>query len=148
MPGVMRSVSKFASGGIVFVAAGNSNNTSQGYVNSRNDCWSVGALDSSDNKASFSSYGSWVDVSAPGVSILATYHDSGSPNADLYAYLSGTSMATPLVASVAALAWSQNPSASAAEVWAAVRDSADPVSSFSGQMGSGRVNAEIGRAHV
>ncbi len=130
-----------ASGGLVFVAAGNSNNTSQGYVNSRSDCYSVGALDTDDTKASFSSYGSWVDVSAPGVSILATYHDSSAPNNNGYAYLSGTSMATPLVASVAALAWSQNPSATADEVWAAVRDSADPISSFSGQMGSGRANA-------
>ncbi|MFB0986617.1 MAG: S8 family serine peptidase [Phycisphaerales bacterium] len=130
-----------ASGGLVFVAAGNSNNTSQGYVNSRSDCYSVGALDTDDTKASFSSYGSWVDVSAPGVSILATYHDSSAPNNNGYAYLSGTSMATPLVASVAALAWSQNPSATADEVWAAVRDSADPISSFSGQMGSGAANA-------
>ena len=130
-----------ASGGLVFVAAGNSNNTSQGYVNSRSDCYSVGALDTDDTKASFSSYGSWVDVSAPGVSILATYHDSSSPNNNGYAYLSGTSMATPLVASVAALTWSQNPSATASEVWAAVRDSADPISSYSGQMGSGRANA-------
>ncbi|MCP4069387.1 MAG: S8 family serine peptidase [Phycisphaeraceae bacterium] len=130
-----------ASGGLVLVAAGNSNNTSQGYVNSRSDCYSVGALDTDDSKASFSSYGSWVDISAPGVSILATYHDSNSPNADGYAYLSGTSMATPLVASVAALTWSQDPTATAGQVWAAIRDSADPISSFSGQMGSGRVNA-------
>ncbi|HAC09433.1 MAG TPA: peptidase S8, partial [Phycisphaerales bacterium] len=50
-------------------------------------------------------------------------------------------MATPLVASVAALTWSQDPTATAGQVWAAIRDSADPISSFSGQMGSGRVNA-------
>ncbi|MGA1043683.1 MAG: S8 family serine peptidase, partial [Phycisphaerales bacterium] len=112
-------------GGMVFTAAGNSNNQTASYLAGRTDVWSVASTANNDVKSSFSSYGSWVDISAPGSSIYSTYHNSGSPNSDVYASLSGTSMATPLVASVAATVWAANPSLNAAQVWAHVRDSAD-----------------------
>lgn len=145
--GIASAITYFINaGGLVFVAAGNSNNQTAGYVNSRADCWSVAATSQTDQKASFSSYGTWVDISAPGVSMLSTYHNSGAPANDYVAYLDGTSMATPLVASVAASVWSQNPTWTASQVWTKVRDTADNISalnpSYNGLLGSGRVNLQ------
>jgi thermitase len=57
----------------------------------------VAAVDPSSKPASFSNYGSWVDVAAPGVNIVSTIPDG-------YAYMSGTSMATPYVSAEAVLA--------------------------------------------
>jgi subtilisin family serine protease len=133
-----------ASGGLIFVAAGNSNNQTAGYLNSRSDCFSVAATNQSDAKSSFSSYGSWVDISAPGSAIVSSYHNHFDPTPDYIATLDGTSMATPLVASTAALVWSANPSWTRLQVWTRVRDTADNINalnpSYVGLLGSGRVN--------
>ncbi|MCA9286771.1 MAG: S8 family serine peptidase, partial [Phycisphaerales bacterium] len=151
--GIAAAIDYFvAAGGLVFVAAGNSNNQTAGYVNSRNDCYSVAATDQADKKASFSSYGTWVDIASPGVAILSSYHVHADPANDYVATLDGTSMATPLTASVAASVWSQHPTWTRAEVWAQVRDTADPIDSlnpsYAGKLGSGRVNlaAALGSA--
>lgn len=143
--GIAAAVDYFvASGGLIFVAAGNSNNQSAGYLNSRSDCYSVAATNQNDVKANFSSYGSWVDISAPGVAILSSYHNHFDPTPDYIATLDGTSMATPLVASAAALVWSANPSWTRTQVWTRLRDTADNINalnpSYNGLLGSGRVN--------
>lgn len=65
-------------------------------------------------RSSFSNYGSWCDVSAPGESILSTYVRSGVT--DGYATMSGTSMASPVVAGIAAMVRAAHPSLSATEV--------------------------------
>ncbi|MFO0875092.1 MAG: S8 family serine peptidase [Phycisphaerales bacterium] len=131
-------------GGLVFVAAGNSNNQTAGYVNSRSDCYSVAATDQADKKASFSSYGTWVDISAPGVGIYSLYHVHSDPANDYIAALDGTSMATPITASVAASVWSRNPTWTAAQVWNQLKTTVDDISalnpSYSGLLGAGRVN--------
>ena len=135
-----------ASGGLVFKAAGNDGSQSADYMGSRTDIINVAATDQNDRKASFSTYGTWIDISAPGVDILSTYHYHPNPSADYSANLSGTSMATPMVAATAAMVWSQNGSLSAGEVWAVIRDSADDISSsnpsYSGRLGSGRINVQ------
>ena len=133
-------------GGLVFKAAGNSNNQTADYLCSRTDVYSVAATDQADKKASFSSYGTWVDISAPGVSIYSTYHNHALPANDYVASLSGTSMATPLVASVAAAVWSKHPDWNRTQVWDTVKNNVDDISalnpSFAGKLGAGRVNLQ------
>lgn len=133
-----------ASGGLIFKAAGNSNNQTADYLCSRADVYCVAATNQSDQKASFSSYGTWVDISAPGVAIWSSYHVHSDPNPDYVAALDGTSMATPLTAGAAALVWSANLSWSNSQVWTRLRDTTDNIDalnpSYVGKLGSGRVN--------
>lgn len=81
------------------VAAGNdgadASNTSPA---SESTACTVGATDSNDNRASFSNYGSVLDIFAPGVQILSTWIGSTSATNTI----SGTSMATPHIAGLAA----------------------------------------------
>jgi subtilisin family serine protease len=76
------------------------------------------ATDSTEHEASWSNYGSCVDLWAPGVSIYSTYKNGG------YATLSGTSMATPHVAGGAALYLSTHPTASPSGVETALKNAA------------------------
>ncbi len=63
----------------------------------------VAATDHYDNLASFSNFGQWVEVAAPGVNVLSTYPGAGCGDPDCYTWMSGTSMASPVVAGAAAL---------------------------------------------
>lgn len=94
------AVRRASKAGMVMVAAaGNSGpyNNSVNYPARFNWVIAVSALDSANKIASFSSRGSQVDLSAPGVAIPSTYKGNG------YATFSGTSMASPHVAAAAAL---------------------------------------------
>jgi PKD repeat protein len=136
-----------ASGGLIFKAAGNDDADDPDYMGSREDIINVASTDENDVKSDFSNYGTWVDVSAPGSNILSTYHDRTDEENDYVATMSGTSMASPLALSVAALIWSQNPSWSAAQVKQRLYDTADDIDgvpgneSYAGKLGAGRVNA-------
>ncbi|WP_166395384.1 S8 family peptidase [Rubrobacter marinus] len=91
------AVTYAANKGVVTVAAaGNANSNVPEYPAAYPNVVSVAATDSSDRRASFSNYGSSVDVAAPGVNIMSTVPGG-------YARYSGTSMATPHVSSLAAL---------------------------------------------
>ncbi|MEV6956643.1 S8 family peptidase [Streptomyces sp. NPDC051183] len=72
----------------------------------------VGATDSSDKRASFSNYGTCLDLFAPGVSITSAWKDSDSATKSI----SGTSMASPHTAGAAALYLAANPGATPAQV--------------------------------
>jgi len=147
--GIAAAIDYFlASGGMIFKAAGNDGTQIADYMCSRTDIISVAATDENDCKASFSTYGTWVDISAPGVNILSLYHLHTDPVNDYVASMGGTSMATPLAASVAALIWSQNPSSlTATLVEQNLYNSADDIDSlpcniaYSGKLGAGRINA-------
>jgi len=134
-------------GGIICVAAGNDGaEVSPDYLNGRGDCISVAATNESDNGASFTTYGTWVDICAPGNNIYSTYHDHTDPNTTYWAAMSGTSMATPMTAGVCALIWSHNPSWTATQVRNQLYSSADNIdaylsSKYIGKMGAGRINA-------
>ncbi len=135
-----------ASGGIVFVAAGNDGTQTADYMNGRGDLVSVAATNQNDAAASFTTYGTWVDISAPGVGIYSTYHDHTDPNTNYWASMDGTSMATPMAAAVGALIWSHNPSWTATQVKNQLYSSADNIdaylsSTYIGKMGAGRINS-------
>jgi subtilisin family serine protease len=136
-----------ASGGLIFKAAGNDGTSTSDYMGNRDDVINVAATDDSDCKASFSTYGDWVDISAPGVNIVSLFHDKTDPVNDYVAAMDGTSMATPLAASVAALIWSLDPGLSAEQVKQRLYLSADPIdgltcnSTYAGKLGAGRINA-------
>lgn len=126
-----------ASGALVVFAGGNSNSEETGAAGYA-PVLGVAATDSRDKRAYFSQYGAWVDISAPGTSILSTV-----PNG-LTATYSGTSMASPHVAGAAALVWSRYPQWSAAQVRSALENGADPIDQlnpgYEGKLGKGRLN--------
>jgi subtilisin family serine protease len=118
---VRRSI---AAGVTYAVAAGNGNmagiqQPACNYSPARvREALTVGATNSTDTKASWSNYGECVDLFAPGVSITSAWHTSNTATNTI----SGTSMASPHVAGVAALYLETNPGASAATVFAKVYD--------------------------
>ena len=115
---VQRSI---ASGVTYSVAAGNSNANACYYSPARTpNAITVGATMSTDARASFSNYGSCLDIFAPGVNITSSYYSSDTATATF----NGTSMAAPHVAGVAALILGQNPSYTPAQVQAAMVASA------------------------
>lgn len=95
-------------GGLVVVAAGNSNANDGAPVSTT--MIPVSATDSNDARASWSSYGSYVAVSAPGVGIWSTSRSGG------YGSVSGTSFSSPITAGVVALMMARQPSLTASQV--------------------------------
>jgi serine protease len=90
----------YAQGILSVAAAGNGGSTELSYPASYDKVISVAAVDSTKKKAGFSQSNNEVDISAAGVSVMSLYLDGG------YAYMSGTSMATPLVTGAIAKIWS------------------------------------------
>lgn len=110
-----------ASGVTYVVAAGNENSNACGGSPARvPSAITVGATGNNDARASFSNFGSCVDLFAPGVDTKSL----GITNVTATATMSGTSMASPHVAGVAALYLSKHPVASPAEVTAAILNGA------------------------
>ena len=124
----------------VVCAACNSNTDTTYYPAGYPGAIAVASIDSSDSKSSFSNYGDWVDICAPGSSIRSTYYN------DTYCLMSGTSMACPEVAGVVALIRAYKPSFSETEAREALINGADESvydsnPDFIGELGSGCVDA-------
>lgn len=125
---------------LVVAAAGNNSSSSFFYPAAYDNVFCVAATNSGDIKSSFSNYGSYIDVCAPGSAIYATYFD------DTYSAQSGTSMASPITAGAAALVKSAYPNLSGLQLGEQLRINADNIyslsgnASYQGMLGSGRIN--------
>jgi subtilisin family serine protease len=120
------------SAGHIFVAAAGNNGTNNDSIPfypanyNLDNVISVAATDSNDAKASFSNYGAtMVDLGAPGVNIYSTIPGG-------YASYSGTSMASPHVAGVAALVYSYHPGWTYQQVRTSIFNSVRKVASMNG----------------
>ena len=126
---------------LVVVAAGNNNSSALFFPAAYNYVLSVAATNSTnDVKASFSNYGTYIDVCAPGNGIFSTVFNN------TYTSMSGTSMASPITAGVAAIVKSYFPNYNALQIGEQVRVTADNIYNLSGnsiynsKLGRGRIN--------
>ncbi|MEU2273076.1 S8 family serine peptidase [Streptomyces olindensis] len=136
----------------VVVAAGNENtNASSSSPANCSNVITVAATNRAGSRASYSNYGSIVDISAPGGEtrtstangILSTLNSgTKTPSSENYAYYQGTSMATPHVAGLAALMKSANPALTPAQIESAIKANARPLpGTCSGGCGAGLADA-------
>lgn len=124
--------------GVVLVAAaGNSNTSDPMYPAFYANVIAVAATDRNDARATFSNFGTWVDVAAPGVDILSTLPRRG--RTDHYGWMSGTSMSAPFVAGLAGLVWTTSWGTSNTAVRDRIQATVDPI--VTDQPIGGRINA-------
>lgn len=120
-------------GSLLFMAAGNQGNN----VSSSADYKSfllVGATTSDDSKASYSNYGTPIDIVAPGHQVLSTSPGGG------YSTINGTSFSSPVAAGLGALVWSINPDFTPDQIETIITSTTDNIGSSS-TFGHGRINA-------
>mmetsp|Transcript_7348 Transcript_7348/g.21365 ORF Transcript_7348/g.21365 Transcript_7348/m.21365 type:complete len:572 (-) Transcript_7348:2075-3790(-) len=130
----------FTKFGIITVAAsGNSGSQEYYYPAAYDYVVSVGSVDSSGDRSSFSTYNDKLDVVAPGSDVLSTWGDG------TYAKISGTSMACPHVSGIIALMLSVKSTATPSEIFAALKSTSQNPNTTGNQkdslMGYGIVNA-------
>lgn len=146
-------------GCILVAAAGNSNTSVPFYPAAYAEVISVAATNASGSRASYSNYGSYLDLAAPGGDmsqdltadgnpdgILSTYvDDSSGQRRSSYGYMQGTSMAVPHVAGILALMKALNPSLDATMVKSLIQSCAlttgDASCLRNDQVGYGQINA-------
>lgn len=150
---LQNAVKYAAAQGVLVIAAAGNNKPGVSYPASYPEVVAVAALDYNDQRASYSNFGPQVEISAPGGDsathkVLSAWPTDalGRCTAPVYssgaAYCtrSGTSQATPAVAGAAALLWSLQPSLTAADVRAILRDTADPLAEAAPYVGAGKLN--------
>lgn len=123
-------------GSFLACAAGNENTSAASYPAYYEQCFAVASTTSSDQRSSFSNYGTWVEVAAPGSSIYSTWINSS------YNTISGTSMATPHVAGQAGLLASLGMSNS--QIWNEIMATAEPISGTGTLWIAGRIRLDGG----
>jgi thermitase len=127
-------------GAVLVSIAGNAGTTAQAWPGAFDNVIAVAATDRLDLRALFSSFGTWVEVAAPGLDILTTDPGGG------YGYAYGTSMAAPFVSGLAGLIWSSGHCGAASPKNACVRDRiqdrADPILGTGLYWRYGRINAQ------
>lgn len=128
----------YASGVLIIAAAGNDGQPSAYYPASYNHVISIASTTSLDEKSYFSNYHTSVDLSAPGSGIYSTVPFNK------YNYLSGTSMAAPIVSSVFAYIWSVKRELTPLQLENLIKNTSDNIETLNpnyiGRLGSGRVN--------
>jgi len=130
----------FNKNSLVIAAAGNNSTNRLFYPAAYENVICIASTNQSDNKSSFSNYGTYVDVCAPGSGIFSAQFD------DSYASQSGTSMASPVAAGCAAIIKSYYPALNALQVGEKLRVTADNIYGASGnsayidQLGKGRID--------
>jgi len=138
----------YNAGMLIFCAAGNNGDSTHAvaiaphYPAAYANVISVAASTASDTRASFSCYGTWIKITAPGEQIYSTIYDVNSH----YDFADGTSMASPVAAGCAALLWSVMPGADRATVRDVLYATATPiqVSRYGDSLGAGRI--DVGKA--
>jgi thermitase len=130
------AVASASANALLVAAAGNDDSSTPSYPAAYPQVVSVAATDRNDARASFSTFNDDVEVAAPGVDIVSTWFDGG------YSVQSGTSMATPHVAGVAAIIAGQPASGGPAQCRAKLDGAVDHLGSAgrNQQFGFGRVN--------
>jgi thermitase len=134
-------------GVVIVAAAGNGGTQAQVYPGAYPNVIAVAATDNNDVKASFSTYGKWVDVAAPGVGVYSTFptypFTLGGQNGRSTGYdiETGTSMASPIVAATAALVWSTAAGTSNIDVRKKIESTANPIKGTGTYWAHGRVDA-------
>lgn len=143
---VNKAVAYALSKNVVIVATmGNDNVQRKRYPAACEGVIAVGSTDSADKKSSFSNYGDWISVSAPGSAIYSTFptYPVVIKGTAKYASLSGTSMAAPLVAGLCGLVRSQHQGMAPAEVKKLIESTTADLgdSGFDKYFGHGRIDA-------
>ncbi|HVF68945.1 MAG TPA: S8 family serine peptidase [Xanthomonadales bacterium] len=134
-------------GAVLVAAAGNDNRADKFYPGGFSPVVAVGATNNKDQRASFSNHGQWVMVAAPGKDIYSTFptHSYALQNSKgtalNYDYISGTSMASPMVAGVVAMIWTTSYGTSNQAVVDRLYATADPIGGTGSAWQNGRVNA-------
>lgn len=133
-------------GSIIIASAGNLSSNVLHYPSAYNHVYCVAAVGPNDVAWSGSNFGTWVDISAPGMNIYSTMASAG-PSA--YLSFNGTSFAAPMVSGLAGLMLSKSPNMTRTDVLNCISSTAANIYTISGnsayvsgsQLGAGRIDA-------